>query len=263
MSKAFDKVRHTPLIVDLFDVGVCGSALTWFASYLTVRSLQATETAVSPTYTGLGPCPQPYQKPCCDLSSSPTGGQPSRNCPVSWSSRSTTYLGVVLDSKLSWDAQVDRIVSKTTRKIGALWRARRSLSRSARRLFVQAVVIPDIVYGSNAFFPALLGRQLDRLGLLQNRAIRAIDGHPPYTTVHPLLVQHWIGELSKRKILVLVWRCLHGKSSATLSVLFVRSAGQENPSSEVQWSAQSAILRSLWRFSAVRRRICTLEPAAG
>ena len=115
--------------------------------------------------------------------------------------------------------------SKTTRKIGALWRSRRSLSRSARRLFVQAVVIPDIVYGSNAFFPALLGRQLDRLGPLQNRPMRAIDGHPPYTTVQPLLVQHglyWIGELSKRKLLVFVWRCLHGKASATLSVLFVR-----------------------------------------
>ena len=114
----------------------------------------------------------------------------------------TTYLGVVLDSKLSWDAQVDRIVSKITRKISALWRARRSLSRSARHLFVQAVVIPDVVYGSNAFFSALLGRQLDRLGLLQNRAIRAIDGHPPYTTLHPLPVQHGlyrIGELSKAK----------------------------------------------------------------
>ena len=94
----------------------------------------------------------------------------------------TTHLGVVLDSKLSWDAQVERIVSKTTRKIGALWRARRSLSRSARRLFVQAVVIPDIVYGSNASFPALLGRQLYRLGLLQNRAIRAIDGQ---SATHP------------------------------------------------------------------------------
>ena len=127
---------------------------------------------------------------------------------------------------------MDRIVSKITRKIGALWRARRSLSRSARRLFVQAVVIPDIVYGCNAFFPALLGRQLDHLdhlGLLQNRAIQAIDGHPPYTTVHPLLVQHGlyrISELSKRKLLVFVWRCLHRKASATLSVLFVRSAGR-------------------------------------
>ena len=40
--------------------------------------------------TGEGPCPQLYQKPCCDFSSSPIGGQPSRNCPVSWSSRSNS-----------------------------------------------------------------------------------------------------------------------------------------------------------------------------
>ena len=96
---------------------------------------------------------------------------------------------------------------------------------SSSRLFV----IPGIVYGSTAFFPALLGRQLDRLGLLQNRAIRTIDGHPPYATVHPLLVQHglyWIGELSNRKLVVFVWRCPQGKPSATLSALFVRSAGR-------------------------------------
>ena len=37
MSKAFDKVRHHVLIQDLFEVGVAGRALSWIASYLSIR----------------------------------------------------------------------------------------------------------------------------------------------------------------------------------------------------------------------------------
>ena len=62
-----------------------------------------------------------------------------------------------------------------------------------------------------------------------NRAIQAIDGHSPYITLYPLLVQHGlyrIGELSKCKLPVVFWRCLHGKASATFSGPFVRSAGR-------------------------------------
>ena len=53
MSKAFDKFRHSQLIVDLFDVGVCGSALTWFASYLTAREQMV---CIGPTTSQPTPC---------------------------------------------------------------------------------------------------------------------------------------------------------------------------------------------------------------
>ena len=48
----------------------------------------------------------------------------------------------------------------------------------------------------------------------------------PYWCSTACTIVYRIGELSKRKLLVFVWRCLHGKASATLSVLFVRSAGR-------------------------------------
>ena len=37
ISKGFDKVRHQVLINDLFEVGMSGSALVWFADYLSNR----------------------------------------------------------------------------------------------------------------------------------------------------------------------------------------------------------------------------------
>ena len=48
MSKAFDKVKHSILIQDLFDIGVTGGALTWFKHYLSSRQQQVR------TGTGLG-----------------------------------------------------------------------------------------------------------------------------------------------------------------------------------------------------------------
>ena len=38
MSKAFDKVRHHQLSLDLFNVGVTATALRWFMSYLSERT---------------------------------------------------------------------------------------------------------------------------------------------------------------------------------------------------------------------------------
>eukprot|EP00117_Sycon_ciliatum_P019099 scpid40375/ scgid17431/ RNA-directed DNA polymerase from mobile element jockey; Reverse transcriptase len=40
MSKAFDKVSHPTLLQDLFDIGVSGTALSWFANYLSHRTQQ-------------------------------------------------------------------------------------------------------------------------------------------------------------------------------------------------------------------------------
>ena len=37
MSKAFDRVQHSKLIMDLFSIGIHGAALQWFRSYLTER----------------------------------------------------------------------------------------------------------------------------------------------------------------------------------------------------------------------------------
>lgn len=37
MSKAFDRVKHQQLIDELYSCGICGTALSWFASYLSAR----------------------------------------------------------------------------------------------------------------------------------------------------------------------------------------------------------------------------------
>ena len=58
------------------------------------------------------------------------------------------YLGVIIDSTLSWEAHVDSVVSKVAKKIGALRRAGNSLTQAARRqyYFVCHPVRPAVRY---------------------------------------------------------------------------------------------------------------------
>ena len=138
------------------------------------------------------------------------------------------YLGVTLDAAVKWDPHVDAMAKKVVQKIGALWRFRRCLSLSSRIQYVRSVIMPDLLYGSNAFSSSLKVSQFDRLQVLQNRAARAVYGLPPQTSAQPLLERmslYRVRECYAQKRLVLVWRCVNGKASSVLQDLFSPSAG--------------------------------------
>ena len=65
------------------------------------------------------------------------------------------FLGVFLDNRLSWEAQILHITRKASQKIGALFRTGRQLTLPAKRLFYMAIIAADIEYGSNAFYSSL------------------------------------------------------------------------------------------------------------
>ena len=105
---------------------------------------------------------------------------------------------------------------------------RRSSSRIQN---VRSVIMPDLLYGSNAFSSSLKVSQLDRLQVLQNRAARAVYGLPPHTSAQPLLERMFlyrVRECYAQKRRVLVWRCFNGKASSVLQDLFSPSAGSTN-----------------------------------
>ena len=56
----------------------------------------------------------------------------------------TRLLGIIVDSALSWSAQVDNVCRKVGRKIGALRRSFRQLTQYARRKFLLSVIQPDL-----------------------------------------------------------------------------------------------------------------------
>ena len=109
--------------------------------------------------------------------------------------------------------------------MGALWRARRCLTRKSREQYVKSVVMPDLLYGSVAFSGCLRQDQRSRLQVQQNRAVRAVFGLPPCTSAQPLLARlqlYGIEELHKQKTLIMIWRCSNGPASNALQALLER-----------------------------------------
>ena len=119
------------------------------------------------------------------------------------------------------------MAKKVVQKIGALWRSRRCPSLSSRIQYVRSVIMPDLLYGSNAFSSSLKVSQLDLLQVLQNRAARAVCGLPSHTSAQPLYERmslYRVRECYAQKRLVLVWRCVNGKACSVLQDLFSPSA---------------------------------------
>ena len=99
---------------------------------------------------------------------------------------SARYLGVIFDVNLSWRPQVDSVVKKVSRKLGALYRARSQLNAPARVAFVRSIIQPDVDYcsvvwdsGSHSISSRL--RQIDKrcLRLLAGIRFREPTGDLP------------------------------------------------------------------------------------
>ena len=129
------------------------------------------------------------------------------------------YLGVIIDNSLSWDAHIDSVVSKASKKIGALKRAGNSLTQNTRRQFYLAVIQADLMYGSNAFWTTLTSSRKDRLIRLSKRGLRAVINAPPTTRTKYILSLLKISPLETRmqyKLLNHTFRCIHNKASPLL-----------------------------------------------
>ncbi len=280
LSKAFDQIRHQAILLDLHSVGISGTALKWFQSYLQGRRQRViTDSGKSksqfittmrgvPQGSILGPTlfnlsvrfiPEVAARHSSKLhmfaddktlysshkslttaaravsqallhvnsaleekglsinttktvamflTTNKFKSPASENVNVMLNGQSlevvsnTRCLGVVIDDQLCWKAHVDFVCAKVSRKIGALRRARRLLSPSAKRLFVLGVIQPDLEYCAAAFMTTLSYAERTRLERLHRRAIRTMadavttdDTEPAVGTSEPTmqqLMQRWI-----------------------------------------------------------------------
>ena len=102
------------------------------------------------------------------------------NCNGTPLTQTTTarFLGLQIDSCLRWDVQVSSIVRKTSQKLTTLRTIRPSLSERQSLLFYSALILPDMLYGSNAFFSALTAQQQHQLAVLDKRWVRCVADLP-------------------------------------------------------------------------------------
>ena len=69
--------------------------------------------------------------------------------------RETRLLGVIIDSSLSWAANVDAVCRKVGRTVGALRMSFQNLTPSARRYFFISAIQPDLEYAALVSVPCM------------------------------------------------------------------------------------------------------------
>lgn len=87
--------------------------------------------------------------------------------------REFKYLGVMLDEKLSFKANIDYVCKKVAKKVGVLSRLARNLTFGARMSIYKSVIAPHFDYCASLLYLSDAS-SFDRLQKLQNQAIRAI-----------------------------------------------------------------------------------------
>ena len=87
----------------------------------------------------------------------------------------TKFLGITIDSKLSFGAHVDQIVSKCNARIYLLVRLKRiGMSKKGLTTYYVTLIRPLLVYGATAWFSILSQHNKDRLEKIQRAATRII-----------------------------------------------------------------------------------------
>ena len=101
---------------------------------------------------------------------------------------STKFLGVFVDEKLKWDVHVNYVASKMSKGLGMLGRVRNLLPFDALRVLYHTLIYPYLLYCS-IIWAGAAAATLNRLIVLQNRAVRLITSSPFRASASPIYKQ--------------------------------------------------------------------------
>lgn len=109
------------------------------------------------------------------------------------------YLGVVLDSKLNFKDHARYVCGKIAKKVGFLRRIRKELTFESALLLYNSIVLPHFNYCASLMY-ACQQEIINRLQLLQNKAMRAILMVNVYTPIRVMLeMLNWMNVKQRLK----------------------------------------------------------------
>ena len=132
------------------------------------------------------------------------------------------YLGVKLDSNLSWSAHVDYVCKHISKRTGIIKRMKYFLPYDTVVMLSNALVIPHFDYGSTVWSNFSVEFQ-NKLQVLHNNLARIILSADIRTPINDLMnALQWV-KLDKRwhnQLLMIVYKCLRNLSPSYLSSQF-------------------------------------------
>ena len=125
----------------------------------------------------------------------------------------TKFLGVYIDSRLSWSSHISHVASKISKNIGIITRARKVLNKKTLTTLYYTFIYPYLNYCSTVWGSAP-PTKLSKLLSLQKRIVRIISGKPKlspsrelFTTLRILPVDL----LNKFKLSIFCFKFLDGE----------------------------------------------------
>ena len=94
----------------------------------------------------------------------------------------TTYLGVILDNRLSWKEHIEYLITKLSQAAGVIYKLRDCLPLQAKMLLYDSLAASYLRY-SIAAWGNTTQTVLGRLQSAQNKIIRYLTYSPPMTNV--------------------------------------------------------------------------------
>ena len=107
----------------------------------------------------------------------------------------TKFLGTFIDSKLNWKKHIEYIALKISKGLGALGRVRNILPQNALLMLYNTMIYPYLTY-CNLVWGNASATTLQRLVVLQNRAVRLVTRSKFRSSCNPLFVRLNILKLS-------------------------------------------------------------------
>ena len=138
---------------------------------------------------------------------------------------STKFLGVVIDSKLSFCQHIQHIKMKVAKNIGVLCKAKKIFQRSTVMALYYSFIYPYMSYCIEVWGSAA-NKYTESLLKLQKLCCRIISGSPPRTSSGPLfelLKIMRVSDIYEYCVLILMYKFYTGKLPRTFNTFFKMS----------------------------------------
>ena len=159
---------------------------------------------------------------------------------------SMNFLGVFIDSHLSWSDHISHVKNQVSKGVGVLSKLKHILPRKVPRTIYVSLIFPHLSYCS-IIWSGTSNSRLKPLSTLQNRAIRNITSALPRTNTTPMFASLNLLKLKDiitSKIATFTYQCLNGHLPARFDTFYIQNKAVHNYSTRQATDLHSLTYRS-------------------
>lgn len=123
------------------------------------------------------------------------------------------YLGMIMDLQLHFNSHIERLVDKTTSRLGLLYKTKWLFDQATALMLYKSIISPHFDYGS-ILYEVAPQYQLKRLQIIQNAAARLIlqeEADCPIYSLHERLKLDTLATRRSKSMIKITYSCIHNQ----------------------------------------------------